>query len=61
MDLGDVLRELKSHGLLERSTLIIAGDVQVQLLPAIQQEPGSEHRREVAAEQLHEETLFASS
>lgn len=61
MDLGDVLRELKDHGLLERSTLIIAGDVRIEMLPSIAQEPGSEHRRELAAEKLHEETLFASS
>ena len=61
MELGDVLRELKAHGLLERSTTIIAGDVRIEMLPALREEPGAEHRREVAAEQLHEETLFASS
>ena len=60
-DLGEVLAQLRSFGLLERSVQIVAGDVHVQLLPAKTDDPREREIAELLRAADEHETLFASS
>lgn len=59
--IGDVLRELKAYGLLERATSIRASDVVVEMVAAVKPDPADPLERDRREKELIEETMFASS
>ena len=59
--IGDVLRELKAYGLLERATSIRAGDVTVEMRLVVETKPIDPLEAARAEREQMEETLYGSS